>query len=96
VGNHWERNGVKTPIVGNGGLGEGSEEDCLLVEGVLGCGTLQSSRAGGGSGLGPVALAFCADVAGRHGCQSFDAFAPAAVKSPTGSEGWSSEADRVA
>lgn len=26
-------------------------------------------------------------VAGRHGCQSFDALAPAVVKSPTGSEG---------
>jgi hypothetical protein len=61
VGNRWERNGVEIPIAGNGDLGEGSEEDCLLVEGVLGCGTLQSSRAGGGSGLGPAALAFCAD-----------------------------------
>jgi hypothetical protein len=39
---------------------------------------------------------FALIVAGRHGCQSFDAFAAVAVNSPTSSDGWSSEADRVA
>lgn len=82
---------------GNGGHAKGPVEGHLLVEGALGRGSSQPSRAGGGIGLGlSDRPALASGPGGRQGRQSYGALGLAAVNSCSGLERQSGEADRAA
>jgi hypothetical protein len=82
---------------GNGCRGEGPVEGHLLVEGVPGRGNPQSSRVGGGIGLGPSdrSALRASGPGGRQGRQSYSALESAAVNSCFGPERRLGEAVRV-